>query len=81
MSVLAQAGDWQIEQLLQPGHARLAAEARGGVFIYDGLEAGVVADAMDSHFDRIQNMMFIRIHHSPPTGAGGEAMVEDDGCD
>jgi hypothetical protein len=35
---------------------------------------------MDEHFDRIENMMFTRIHHLPPSGAG-PAVVEDDGCD
>lgn len=79
--VSVQAADWQLQRLMQPGPAQRAAEARGSVHIYESLEAGLVADAMDSHFDRIQNMMFIRIHHLPASGAGGDAMIEDDGCD
>ena len=35
--------------------------------------------ALDRHFDRIQNMMFVRTRHRP-TG-GGPAEVEDDGCE
>lgn len=72
--------DWQVDRLLHPTEAQLAAEARGSVVIYEGLEAGQVAHAMDEHFERIQNMMFTRIHHLPPTGAGGEVEIEDDGC-
>jgi hypothetical protein len=54
-------------------------ETRGGVYIYDSLEAGEVDAALDQHFGRIQNMMFIRIHHLPPNGTG-PAEVEDDDC-
>jgi hypothetical protein len=52
------------------------------VFIYDSLEMGQVDDALDQNFDRIEHMMFIRIHHLPPTGAGPDEEVEaeDDGC-
>jgi hypothetical protein len=73
--------DWQLQRLMQPSPAQLAAERDGHVVIYDGLDADAVQRAMDGHFERIQNMMFIRIHHLPPPGAGGEATIEDDGCD
>lgn len=73
--------DWQTDRLLQPTEAQRAAELHGRVMIYDGLEANLIARAMDRHFERIQNMMFIRIHHLPPSGAGGAAEIEDDGCD
>ena len=72
--------DYQQRRLLAPTPAQRATEVRGGVYIYDSLEAGDVNTALDQHFDRMQNMMFIRIHHLPPTGAG-PADVEDDGCD
>ena len=72
--------DYQQRRLLAPTPAQRATESRGGVYIYDSLEAGDVNTALDQHFDRMQNMMFIRIHHLPPTGAG-PADVEDDGCD
>ena len=74
-------GDWQLDRLMSPSIAQRAAESRGAIVIYDGLEHGQVGEAMDEHFDRIQNMMFIRIRHLPPTGAGGAGSVEQDGCD
>ncbi|MCB1802169.1 MAG: hypothetical protein KDI82_10825 [Gammaproteobacteria bacterium] len=77
---VAASGDWQLQRLMEPSAAQRAQEIRGSVVIYDGLDAGLVAQAMDEHFDRIQNMMFVRIHHLPPSGAGG-AVIEDDGCD
>lgn len=72
--------DWQLQRLMQPTPAQLGAEERGRITIYDSLTMNQVDAAMDTHFDRIDNMMFIRIHHLPPTGAG-TAEVEDDGCD
>ena len=76
---------WQANRLMQPTAAQLEAEARGKVVIYDGLDMRQVNVALDRHFERIQNMMFVRIHHLPPSGAGGggkgEAEVEEDGCD
>ena len=71
--------DWQANRLMQPTKAQLRAEACSAVAIYDGLEIGQVNAALDHHLERIQNMMFVRIHHLPRTGAGDEA--EDDGCD
>ena len=71
--------DYQQQRLLAPTPAQRAMETRGGVYIYDSLEAGEVDAALDQHFGRIQNMMFIRIHHLPPNGTG-PAEVEDDDC-
>jgi hypothetical protein len=73
-------GSWQERRLLQPSQSQRKQERRGQVFIYDSLDHGKVQMAMDKHFDRIENMMFTRIHHLPPTGAG-PAEVEDDGCE
>ena len=72
--------DYQLRRLVAPTPAERIAENRGAIYIYDSLEAVEVNAALDEHFDRIQNMMFIRILHRPPTG-GGLAEVEDDGCD
>jgi hypothetical protein len=72
--------DWQEQRLLQPSASQLRQEKRGQVFIYDGLEYGQVQQVMNEQFDRIQNMMFTRIQHLPPTGSG-PAEVEDDGCE
>ena len=45
--------------------------------IYDGLDEEVVERALDEQFDRIEHMMFTRIHHAGPDGT---VSVEDDGC-
>ena len=73
-------GSWQERRLMQPSAKQLERESKGGVFIYDGLEHNTVQRAMDEHFDRIEYMMFTRIHHLPPTGSG-PAEIEDDGCE
>jgi hypothetical protein len=72
--------DYQLRRLMLPTPSELASEkGKGRVYIYDSLESTQVDAALDTHFDRIQNMMFIRIQHLPPTGSG-PAEVEDDGC-
>ena len=72
--------DWQERMLLQPTHSQLSAEQDGRITIYDSLEYSLVDEALDLHFDRMENMMFIRIHHLPATGAGNIS-VEKDGCE
>jgi len=79
-STVALSSDYQLRRLADPTPAQRAAEQRGAIFIYDSLPFGQVSAALDQHFDRIQNMMFVRIHHLP-TEAGGPAEVEDDDCD
>ena len=79
-SPVALSRDFQIERLLTPSVTELAAEDRGSVYIYDSLEMKQVNAALDQHFDRIENMMFIRIHHLPPTGSG-PVQIEDDDCE
>ena len=64
--------------LFNPGKAIQLAEARGRVTIYDGLDSEVVDRAMETQFDRIENMMFVGIRHKLP---GGSIEVENDGCD
>ena len=71
--------DYQLRRLATPTPDQRAAEKRGAVYLYDSLDAVDVDAALDQHFDRIQNMMFIRIHHLPAAGAG-PADVDDD-CD
>lgn len=66
--------------LLNPTPGQLSAEQDGRITIYDSLEYDLVNDALDLHFDRMENMMFIRIHHLPPAGAGTTS-VEKDGCE
>jgi len=71
------ADSFQIKTLLAPGKSTLQAESRGRVMIYDGLDEEVVDRALDEQFDRIEHMMFTRIHHSEPDGSYG---FEDDDC-
>ena len=78
-SSIAFAGDdYQHKMLFEPDQYILAAEANGRIMIYDGLESETVERALDEEFDRIDNMMFVRIHH---TRNDGGDYVEDDGCD
>ena len=76
----AAADDYELQRLLTPSPIQLATEGEGRVYIYDSLDMRQVDAALDRHFDRIEHMMFTRIHHLPPSGAG-PAVVEDDGCD
>jgi len=71
---------YDLRRLMQPSAAELASEERGHIHIYDSLEINEVNAALDQNFERIQNMMFIRINHLPATGSG-PAEVEDDGCE
>jgi hypothetical protein len=73
----AASDSFQENVLFSPHQSQLRAEARGRVMIYDGLESKVVDRAMDEQFDRIDNMMFIRIRHA---NEDGDYYVEDDGC-
>lgn len=77
--IASPATDWQMRRLMEPTPSQLAAESKGQVFIYDSLEINQVESAMDKNFDRIEHMMFIRIHH-PAETEGVEALVEDDDC-
>jgi hypothetical protein len=75
----AQATDeYQYNALFMPSDYTLKAEAKGRVMIYDGLASKTVDKAMNEQFNRIDNMMFVRIVHEQDDG---EYYVEDDGCD
>jgi hypothetical protein len=63
--------------LFNPSNAIQVAEARGRVTIYDGLDSEEVDRAMDTQFDRIENMMFVGIRHTMPDGS----VEEEDDCD
>ncbi|MGV6827139.1 MAG: hypothetical protein ACWA5Q_09190 [bacterium] len=71
------ADDWQQNILMHPTTAQLDRESRGSVFIYDGLQDVDVDRAMDSHFGRIDHMMFVRTRYETDAGES----VADDGCD
>ncbi len=78
---------WQTNLLLNPTPRQLELENKGRVNIYDGLKDTEVDRALDTQFDRIQSMMFVR---TVITGNDGEALIdqetgnkvlEDDDCD
>jgi len=86
---LAYAGDlYEIEKrrLFSPNPAERAAEARGQIYIYDGLRNLDIDHAMDQEFARIENLMFVRTKKTDQTGKvlkspeTGADIVEDDGC-
>ena len=71
-------GDWQLEMIHDPSAAQIKVEERGRVYIYDGLYDSDVKLAMETQFDRVDNMMFVRTKVETPQG---ETETEDDGCD
>ena len=77
---------WQERMLFHPPASQLEREKRGTIVIYDGLLDTQITQAMDTQFERIQSMMFVR---TIATDAEGEILrneetdsvvVEDDGC-
>lgn len=75
--VLAQ-DSWQMRMLFNPTESQLKVEKRGRIMIYDGLKEARIERAMDTQFERIESMMFVRtIITDDETG---EDTVEDDGC-
>jgi len=77
---VSQSNRYDLRRLMHPSAAELASEENGSIHIYDSLEINEVNAALNKNFERIQNMMFIRIQHLPPTAAG-PTEIEDDGCD
>lgn len=71
------ADSFQHRMLFSPTESMLKAETKGRIMIYDGLDSASVDRAMDEQFKRIDNMMFIRIHHAEDDG---QYSVDDDGC-
>ena len=71
------ANDFYQSALFSPSDSLLKAEARGRIMIYDGIDIATIEKAMDEQFERIDNMMFIRILH--PT-SDDEFVAENDGC-
>ena len=69
------AGKYQNNLLFNPSKSILAAEARGRVTIYDSLEHSVVDHVLNTQFDRIENMMFVRTRQ---TLADGSVVVDED---
>jgi len=78
--------DIELRRLFEPTPAEIRAEKAGRIYIYDGLRDVDVERALEEEFERVDNMMFIRIQKTDETGAvkrneeTGELEYEDDGC-
>ena len=72
----AHSGDIQQNTLLNPSSSQLNAEANGRVMIYDQMDNETVEMALDTQFDRIDSMMFVRTQHVQEDGS----IDEDDDC-
>jgi len=71
----ASAAQWQLQLLMEPAAQQVRVEDKGRIVIYDGLKSSDIDQALDQHFDRIQNMMFIRTQI--PVAAGGYRQDND----
>lgn len=77
----------QLKTLFHPSTAQLKREAKGSVYIYDGLTDKTVHEALDKHPGRIQSMMFTNIKITDSQGMPlrdpltGTFLLEEDGCD
>lgn len=80
------ADSWQEKILFSPPPSQIERENRGRIMIYDGLTDTKIARAMDTQFDRIESMMFVRTVVTDSQGEAlrdtetGAPVVEDDGC-
>lgn len=78
--------DIELRRLFEPTKAELAAEEQGRIYIYDGLRDTDVQRALDEEFERVDQMMFIRIRKTDEDGEvkrdadTGTVEYEDDGC-
>ena len=78
---------WQLDRLHTPTAGQLAHEHAGRVSIYDGLTDREVEQVMETQFDRLANMMFVRTIVTDVDGSAlrderaGALVTEDDDCD
>lgn len=86
LALLDSTDKWQMNRLFEPTENQKQKEVQNGqVMIYDGLRDTTVTKALDTNFDRIQNMMFTRVVVTkvsglPETDEFGNVVLEDDGC-
>ena len=76
---------WQLRRLHLPTAQELAKEQGGNVYVYDGLTDRQVDEALTTHFDRIQNMMFVGTVKTDSSGQPvhderGNVATESGGC-
>jgi hypothetical protein len=78
--------DIELRRLFEPTTSELEQEAKGRIYVYDGLRDKDVEQAVNEEFDRVENMMFIREKKTDEKGEvltnpdTGDAVVQDDGC-
>jgi hypothetical protein len=85
LALLDAADKWQVNRLLEPTTYQRKKESQGQIMIYDNLRDTTVRNALDTNFDRIENMMFTRViitdeSGQPELDVAGNEMTEDDGC-
>jgi hypothetical protein len=79
--------DWQRKVLFNPTAGQIEREKHGHVFIYEGLTEADIERALESQFNRVESMMFIRTVVANDQGMPElsaetkEVYYEDDGCD
>ena len=76
---------WGLRRLNEPTERERAHERAGNVYIYDGLTDREVDQALNTHFDRIDYMMFIGTRKTVPADAANSAVqnnveTESPGC-
>lgn len=74
----AEEADWQLRRLMQPTPQERQRDVEGRIFIYDGLHEKDIHRALDTEFERVESMMFVRTRVDV---ANGSTEVEEDGCD
>ncbi|MCU0811666.1 MAG: hypothetical protein MUE59_11650 [Thiobacillaceae bacterium] len=67
---------WQLRRLLLPNERELEHERKGNVYIYEGLTDRQVEDALSTHFDRIEYMLFLGTKR---TDESGKLLHKEDG--
>lgn len=85
LAMLDTADKWQVNRLFEPTNYQRKKEFQGQIMIYDGLRDTTVKEALNTNFDRIENMMFTRVivtdeSGEPELDAAGNVIIEDDGC-
>jgi hypothetical protein len=85
LALLDNADKWQTNRLFEPTTFQREKETQGQIMIYDGLRDTTVKDALDTNFERIENMMFTRVVVTnqvgqPERDEEGNVITEDDGC-
>ena len=66
---------WQKQMLFAPSDQQLQLEQQGRVLIYSGIKSADIVLAMDSYFERIDNMMFV---NTVQTNEDGEPVIDSD---